>query len=141
MHRRNRLMPRGDGPFQVVERITDNAYKLDLLGEYGVHATFNVSDLQPYLAGDEFDLGTNRLQEEGNDSSSSRDRPMSSKELVVPRGPITRSRAKKLQEAMQALVRQVQVQDGGSSEAQGLIADDLKLCTLVQVIEAENKEA
>ena len=66
---------------------------------------------------------------------------MSNKEIVVPRGPITRSRAKQLQEAIQALVRQVQVQAGGSSEAQGLIVDDLKLCTLVQVIEAENEEA
>jgi hypothetical protein len=34
-----------DGPFQVLERINDNAYKLDLLGEYNISATFNVSDL------------------------------------------------------------------------------------------------
>jgi hypothetical protein len=27
---RSKLLPRGDGPFQVVERINDNAYKLDL---------------------------------------------------------------------------------------------------------------
>ena len=31
-----------DGPFQIVERINDNTYKIDLLGEYGVNATFNV---------------------------------------------------------------------------------------------------
>ncbi|XP_071920649.1 uncharacterized protein [Coffea arabica] len=30
IQRRNKLLPRGDGPFQVVERINDNAYKLDL---------------------------------------------------------------------------------------------------------------
>ncbi|XP_073152824.1 uncharacterized protein [Henckelia pumila] len=30
--RRSKLLPRGDGPFQVVERINDNAYKLDLAG-------------------------------------------------------------------------------------------------------------
>jgi hypothetical protein len=29
--RRSKLLPRGDGPFQVVECINDNAYKLDLL--------------------------------------------------------------------------------------------------------------
>ncbi|XP_073122175.1 uncharacterized protein [Henckelia pumila] len=31
--RRSKLLPQGDGPFQVVERINDNAYKLDLSGE------------------------------------------------------------------------------------------------------------
>ncbi|XP_073120534.1 uncharacterized protein [Henckelia pumila] len=30
----SKLLPRGDGTFQVLERINDNAYKLDLLGEY-----------------------------------------------------------------------------------------------------------
>ncbi|KAH9716907.1 Endonuclease [Citrus sinensis] len=46
--RRSKLFPRGDGPFQVVARINDNAYKLDLPGEYNVSATFNVSDLSPF---------------------------------------------------------------------------------------------
>ena len=38
----SKLLPRGDGPFQVLERVNDNAYKLDLLGKYDVSATFNV---------------------------------------------------------------------------------------------------
>lgn len=59
------MLPRGDGPFQVVERINDNACKLDLPGEYNVSATFNVSDLSPFDAGD--DLRTNPFQEEEND--------------------------------------------------------------------------
>ena len=33
--RKSKLMPRGDGPFQVLARINDNAYKIDLPGEYG----------------------------------------------------------------------------------------------------------
>ncbi|RDY14777.1 hypothetical protein CR513_00098, partial [Mucuna pruriens] len=33
--RRYKLQPRGDGTFQVLERINDNAYKLDLLTTYG----------------------------------------------------------------------------------------------------------
>jgi len=41
-------MPRADGPFEVLERINDNAYKVDLPGDYGVSATFNVADLQAY---------------------------------------------------------------------------------------------
>ncbi|KAH9650499.1 hypothetical protein KPL70_026409 [Citrus sinensis] len=62
---KSKLLPRGDGLFQVLERINDNAYKLDLPGEYNVSATFNVSDLIPFDVGD--DLRTNPLQEEGND--------------------------------------------------------------------------
>ena len=41
-------MPRSDGPFEVVEKIGPNAYKVDLPGEYGVSTTFNVADLSPY---------------------------------------------------------------------------------------------
>ncbi|PKI53541.1 hypothetical protein CRG98_026086 [Punica granatum] len=43
-----KFLPRRDGPFQVLERINDNAYKLDLPGEYKISATFNVADLLPY---------------------------------------------------------------------------------------------
>ena len=41
-------MPRSDGPFEILENIGPNAYKVDLPGEYGVSATFNVADLSPY---------------------------------------------------------------------------------------------
>jgi len=34
--RKSKIQPRGDGPFQVLERINDNAYKIDIPGEYGV---------------------------------------------------------------------------------------------------------
>jgi hypothetical protein len=45
---RSKLLPRADGPFKVLQRIGENAYKIELPGEYGVSATFNVSDLAPY---------------------------------------------------------------------------------------------
>ena len=51
--RRSKLHPRGDGLFQVLERINDNAYKLDLPGEYNISATFNDSDLSPFDVGDD----------------------------------------------------------------------------------------
>ena len=41
-------MPRGDGPFQVLECINDNTYKIDLPPEYPMHKTFNVCDLSPF---------------------------------------------------------------------------------------------
>ena len=50
--RKNKLMPRADGPFKIVSKINDNAYKVELPSEYGVHATFNVGDLSPYLDDD-----------------------------------------------------------------------------------------
>ncbi|KAL4386530.1 hypothetical protein GQ457_09G017590 [Hibiscus cannabinus] len=61
--RRLKILPRGDGPFQVLEKVNDNAYKLDLPGDYIVSATFNVSDLSPY--DNSADLRTNPFQEGG----------------------------------------------------------------------------
>ncbi|GJR48441.1 RNA-directed DNA polymerase [Tanacetum coccineum] len=51
-----KLQPRYDGPFRVLQRINDNAYKINLPGHYSVSATFNVADLSPYTKGDELDV-------------------------------------------------------------------------------------
>ena len=45
-------MPRAKGPFEVLEMVYDNAYKVNLPGNYGVSATFNVTDLSAYQADD-----------------------------------------------------------------------------------------
>ena len=45
-------MPRTDGPFEVLKKINDNAYKVDLPADYGVSATFNIADFSPYQADD-----------------------------------------------------------------------------------------
>ncbi|KAL4295931.1 hypothetical protein GQ457_12G014890 [Hibiscus cannabinus] len=55
--------PVSDGPFQIVEKVNDNAYKVDLPGEYNVSATFNISDLTPF--NDSIDLRSNPFQEVG----------------------------------------------------------------------------
>jgi len=44
-------MPRGDGPLQVLKRINDNAYELDLSNTYLGSNSFNISDLTPFSAG------------------------------------------------------------------------------------------
>nr|GEY01134.1 putative reverse transcriptase domain-containing protein [Tanacetum cinerariifolium] len=45
--RYGKLQARVDGPFRVLKRINDNAYKIELPGHYNVLATFNVADLSP----------------------------------------------------------------------------------------------
>ena len=37
-----------DGPFQVLERVSQNAYRLDLPASVRLHPVFNVSQLRPY---------------------------------------------------------------------------------------------
>ncbi|CAL1369673.1 unnamed protein product [Linum trigynum] len=78
-------MPQCDGPFQVVSKIGSNAYKIDLPGEYGVSATFNVSDLAPYLDGNS-DLRANTFEEGGADEDIS--------------WPVTRAKAMTLKEKL-----------------------------------------
>jgi hypothetical protein len=51
---KSKLMPRGAGPFEVLERISDNAYKLELPIDFGtVSPSFNIADLKPYLGEDD----------------------------------------------------------------------------------------
>ena len=97
--RKSKLQPRGDGPFQVLERINDNAYKIDLPGEYSVSATFNVADLT--LFDTNIDSRLNPFEERGDDVDQPKN--TSKDPLHVPNGPMTRSRT----EAMNALVLKV----------------------------------
>ena len=58
-------MPRGAGPYQVLEKINHNAYKIDLpIEEFGVSNTFNVANLSPYI-GDDLASRTMPFQEGG----------------------------------------------------------------------------
>jgi len=42
-------MPQANNPFEITERLNDNAYKVDLPGDYEVSANFNIADLSLYL--------------------------------------------------------------------------------------------
>ena len=89
-HRKSKLQPRGDGPFKVLEKINDNAYKIDLPSEYNVSATFNVSDLSLFdVDGGALDLRKNPFEEGGSDEDTTK-----GKDHEALEGPMTRGRLK-----------------------------------------------
>lgn len=53
VHRRSKLQFKGDGPFQVIEWINNNAYKMDLIVEYDINVTFNIYDLSLFDVSDD----------------------------------------------------------------------------------------
>ena len=89
-------MPRADGPFKILEKINDNAYKLELPPEFGVSPTFNISDLKPYLGEEDvLESRTTPIQEGDDDEDIT---PMDIQEvppldIQTIQGPITRARA------------------------------------------------
>jgi hypothetical protein len=65
--RKSKLMPRVDGPFKLLEKINENAYKLDLPVDFRFSHTFNIVDMKPYL-GEEDELESRMTQmQEGED--------------------------------------------------------------------------
>ena len=44
-----KIKPRVDGPFKIIEKIGENAYKLQLPNEYKISPMFNVKDLKASL--------------------------------------------------------------------------------------------
>ena len=54
--KKRKLMPSGDKPFKVLAKVGVNAYKLELLGDMSISATFNIGDLSPYVE-DDINLG------------------------------------------------------------------------------------
>jgi hypothetical protein len=132
--RHSKLLPREDGPFQVLERINDNAYKLDLPGEYNVSATFNVTHLSPFDVGD--DLRANPFQEEGNDG----DQGTTSKDLVqVPIGPVTRARAKKFKDVLNGLIQELWAQANSWRPIEHDPRGQQRIVTLIQVLEGSGQ--
>ncbi|RDX83841.1 hypothetical protein CR513_35193, partial [Mucuna pruriens] len=99
--RKYKLQPRGDGTFQVLERINDYAYKLDLSIAYGnVSSTLNVADLSLHVVGEEFDLRMNPFEEGGNDRNPiDKDKD----NLRDTRGPTTKSKTKTVKQSASGL--------------------------------------
>ena len=92
----SKLMPRAHGPFKVLEKINDNAYKLALPAYFGVSPTFNIADLKPYLGeDDELSSRTTSFQEgEDDEDINTIVTPTASAAIHTVR--ITRARARQL---------------------------------------------
>ena len=90
-------MPRATGPYKILEKINDNAYKLELPPEFGISPTFNISDLKPYLGEeDELESRTTPLQEGEDDEDITPMDNTNNTPQVDVQGPITRARARLL---------------------------------------------
>ena len=76
-------------------------------GEYNVSDTINVTDLSPFDVAD--DLRTNPFQNEGNDGGMAKE--WSADPLEISLGPIRQDRAKRFKEALDFLIRDVQVEE------------------------------
>jgi hypothetical protein len=85
-------MPRATGPYKIIEKINDNAYKLELPPEFGVSSTFNIADLKTYLGEeDELESRTTPFQEgEDDEDITPLDAPADSSAIM--QGPMTRAR-------------------------------------------------
>lgn len=88
---KTKLDAHGDGPFLVLERISENAYKIILPGNYNVHTTFNVSNLSLFELGE--DSRTNIFKRGREDMTQDECETMDSFQR-----PITRARAKEIKE-------------------------------------------
>jgi hypothetical protein len=94
--RKSKLMSRAAGPYKILKKINDNAYKLELPPEFRISPTFNISDLKSYLGEeDELESGTTPLQEGEDDEDIT---PMNTNNTlqVDIQGPITRAHARQL---------------------------------------------
>jgi hypothetical protein len=101
--RKSKLSPRGDGPFKVLQKINDNAYKIELPPEYSnVSTTFNVKDLLPFV-GEPESRTTPSQEGEANEDMPSIHSSSNETPLDIA-GPITRSRAKQLQKEIHSQV-------------------------------------
>ena len=109
--RKSKLMPRGDGPFRILEKINDNAYKIELPGDdYAVSATFNVADLSPFFGLEETESRTTPFEEGEDDEDIPNsthslghgadlvDATSPSQTVDANKGPMTRARLKQMQQ-------------------------------------------
>jgi translation initiation factor IF-1 len=86
--RKSKLMSHAAGPFKILAKINDNAYKLELPPEFVVSPIFNISDLRPYFREEDEMLSRTTSMQEGED-----DEDINTSAIIIPSvdilGPIT----------------------------------------------------
>ncbi|GKV11024.1 hypothetical protein SLEP1_g22313 [Rubroshorea leprosula] len=113
----SKLQPRGDGPFQVIARMNNHAYKLELPGD---------------------NLRTNLFEERGNDGNQDDSTCTTSRDpLHIPGGPVTRARARKMREALNGLIEQIWVHNN-LQEVNRRFDDYQGMINIIQVQEKLN---
>ena len=106
--RKSKLQPRGDGPFQVLERINDNAYKIDLPRSYGnISATFNVTNLSLF---DAVDSRTNPFEQGGNDRGAWHDQALKEDQNTERGAQAKRWKSNSLKDPLQGIAGPCAVQ-------------------------------
>ena len=107
--RKSKLLPQDDGPFKVLARYNNNAYKIDLpCDKYNVSDVFNIKDLSLYHGDEDIDPRSELSQGRGDDAEHPTvipmDLPSSHK---APRGPMTRARARALETEVTSLLSDI----------------------------------
>jgi hypothetical protein len=87
-------MTHAAGPFKILTKVNDNAYKLELPPKFGVSRSSNISDLRPFLEEDEMPSRMTSIQEEEDDED------INTSATIIPSveilRPFTLSRAQQL---------------------------------------------
>jgi hypothetical protein len=97
---KSKLQARANGPFKVLRKINDNAYEIDLPSTYDVSKSFNVADLSPFFGSEE----SRTTPFEWGDDMTMPAPTASPITFPISTRPITRSRAKKVQQEVHALL-------------------------------------
>jgi hypothetical protein len=113
--RKSKLQPRANGPFKVLHKINDNAYKIVLPSSYDISTSFNVIDLSPFFGFEE--SRTTPFQEGEDDDPDAFVTPDAS--LITPNPPLVTHQKSSTQSVTQdqALDAQVQVNEGPATRS------------------------
>ncbi|RDX91633.1 hypothetical protein CR513_26355, partial [Mucuna pruriens] len=106
--RKSKLLARGDNPFKILNKIHNNAYKVDMPQVFRGNTTFNVIDLTHFVIGTQAPhLRSNSSQEEEEDDAYMGDHTeelregMNEEASHALEGPMTRRRVKRIQDEVQ----------------------------------------
>jgi hypothetical protein len=96
----------------VLRQVNDNAYEIDLSSKYGVSTTFNIADLSLFVGIEESRMTPFQEREDDEDISDNVPNHGPAEPSQTPntppiQGPITQSRANKLQQEVNSLLTKI----------------------------------